>query len=107
MSLKQIVESLSKEQEVDFMNWYDKTMEEYRSEFGAGQIETDRDSAIMFFRDAFIWWFRRKPEPPKEGPMTKLDIIKTRTCLIQISELKKKISATDIQIGELRIADHL
>lgn len=65
----------------------------------------DVGEVIIFFREAILWWHRRKPNL---GELVEpLDAIKTWTCLGQIRALKDRCEAAGVEVGQLKIDENI
>lgn len=122
-NLHEIIDALPLEDKTklssDYTKWHNVVIALYKKEFGLKDSEADpdptkpawvrtfksEDEVIMFFREALLWWYRRKP---KIGDtMSLLDALKTRECLGQIQGMKRRLAETGIHISRLKIADNL
>lgn len=113
-SLDEIIDALPIEERTtlseQYAKWYNLLMRLYKKDFGLEDADTckrdfhSEDEVTMFFREAFLWWYRRKPEV--KDVMTPLEAIKTRTCLGQILSLKKRLDEVDIPLRKLKLTEH-
>lgn len=91
-----------------FADWYNKLLRKYAEKFEIDQLGSttrqfeSRESVIIFFREAYMFWNKHKPR--NAVALTPLEIIQTRVVLGHINSLTKKLQHhTDIKIEELNL----
>jgi hypothetical protein len=114
LSLSEIIDALPLAERAklseQYAKWYNLLLRLYKKDFGLDDSDdckrefASEDQVIMFFREALLWWYRRKPEV--KAVMTPLEAIKTRTCLGQILGLKKRLEDTGIPLRKLKLNEH-
>jgi hypothetical protein len=93
-----------------YAKWYNLLIRLYKKDFGLDDADDckrefrSEDQVIMFFREALLWWYRRKPKVNES--MTPLEALKTRTCLGQIASLKRRLEETGIPLRKLKLNEH-
>ena len=93
-----------------YAKWYNLLMRLYKKDFGLEDADDckrefkSEDQVIMFFREALLWWYRRKPKVTEN--MTPLEALKTRTCLGQIHSLKQRLEEAGVPLRKLKLNEH-
>jgi hypothetical protein len=93
-----------------YAKWYNLLLRLYRKDFGLTDTDDcqrefrSEEQVIMFFREALLWWYRRKPKVTEA--MTSLEALKTRTCLGQIHTLKQRLEEAGVPLRKLKLNEH-
>lgn len=93
----------------DFETWRESIKLEFKIKFDVKETKRDmeRDQVILYYREAFTFWGRKRPAIPKKGGIEVLDLLRTKECLGQIDRLKKQFNALDIEMSELKLDEQL